>query len=532
MSIKAKLIITLFVTSLTVGLFSAIIIRRSFAPVIQALLILLVFFILLLFIYFKLIRGIIISLNKLKVGTEIIGKGQLNYRIDLNSRDELGDLAASFNKMAEDLRKSQNEIIAAKEYTENILRSTNDALIVISRDGFIRTVNAATCVMLGYAERELIGQPLKKILKPDADSFIMKWLGNLNMARLIRNLEEVYLTKDGKEIPVLLAGSLMFDANGRIEGIVCAAQDITERKRAEEQLLKAKDHLEIEVAERTRDLRSAFEQLKLELLERQKAQRQLHKAYLKLKETQFQLIQAEKMEVVGRLASAVAHEVKNPLAVIIQGVEYLLGKIDSKDENVQLTLQYIKEAVERADNIVEGLLDFSSSSRLNIEKANINEVVEKSISLMRHIFDEGNIEIIQDFSIEIPDILMDKNKIEQVFVNIFMNSVQAMPDGGKITVRTYIDKFTEPKHAVGRRKEDIFSLGETVVIAEISDTGPGVPEEILRKIFDPFFTTRHKEGGTGLGLSIVENIIDMHKGRIEVKNIEGGGLMTILFFKI
>lgn len=181
---------------------------------------------------FGLIRGMIASLNKLRKGTEIIGSGRLDHRIDLKSGDELGQLAYSFDKMAEALEKSRDEIIGAKEYADKILSSMNDSLIVVSPDGHIQTVNDVTCEMLGYKEEELIYKPIEKIF--DEESLSEKSeIDDLFKERFIRGVEKTYQTKDGRKILVLFSSSIMRDGN-RIQGIVCVARDITERKQIEE----------------------------------------------------------------------------------------------------------------------------------------------------------------------------------------------------------------------------------------------------------------------------------------------------------
>ncbi|MDD5355960.1 MAG: ATP-binding protein, partial [Candidatus Omnitrophica bacterium] len=230
--------------------------------------------------------------------------------------------------------------------------------------------------------------------------------------------------------------------------------------------------------------------------------------------TQEQLIQAAKMQVVGSLASGVAHEVKNPLTIVLQGVEYLEKKISCADQNVYSVFNNIKIAVERADSIIRGLLDFSRISKLDMEMENINSLCERSLSLLKHQFDKCRIQVINDMQPDIPTIKIDRNKIEQVLINLLMNALQASSEGGKIIVRTY------------------FKNSSKEVILEIEDNGSGLPEAALSKIFDPFFTTKRAKGGTGLGLSVVKSIVGMHNGKIEIKNNRSGkGAIAILTFK-
>lgn len=251
-----------------------------------------------------------------------------------------------------------------------------------------------------------------------------------------------------------------------------------------------------------------------------------------LKQTQDQLIQAEKLNVIGRLASGVAHEVRNPLSIILQGLNYLENRIPTKEEDISETLTTLKDNVKRADKIINVLLDFSRATSLDLRPEDVNSILEVSLSLVKTRSKFENIESIMETKKDIPKVLADKNKLEQVFINILLNAVQSMPRGGKIIIRSYDKQLEEVKNGIGRRKEDYFQVGEKVVIVEIEDTGVGIPEENLKKIFDPFFTTKGPTGGAGLGLSVTRNIITMHKGLIDIESQTGKGTKVIITLKI
>lgn len=269
-----------------------------------------------------------------------------------------------------------------------------------------------------------------------------------------------------------------------------------------------------------------------DITDRKQAQDTLQGACQKLKETQNALIQAEKLKVIGDLASGVAHEIKNPLAVILQGIDYLVKKIQTDDKDLSSILKDIRNAVTKADNVIQRLLDFSSISQLDIKQENLNFVIEKALFLIKNQFEKNHIPVIKVLKKDIPDVGIDKNKIEQVFVNLFLNAIHAMDGSGRLTVKTDTQKLTKPGGGIGGRRSDIFKLGETVVIAEIDDSGSGMPEDVLNRAFDPFVTTRRGKGGTGLGLSIVKNIVDMHNGKIKIQNKKDGGVKVTLMFQI
>lgn len=267
------------------------------------------------------------------------------------------------------------------------------------------------------------------------------------------------------------------------------------------------------------------------IIERNKARMALQEAYNKLKDTQLQLIQAEKLSALGTLASGVAHEVKNPLAIIIQGVDYLEKKFSSAEASILETLKMIKESVKRADDIIMSMLDFSRESELALHPENINSILDDALYLIKQRSKFEKIEIIKETKQDLPKVIVDKNKFEQVLVNLFLNALQAMPQGGMLIIRSYTVEFKEMKSGVGRREEDFFKLGETAVILEIEDTGSGITEENLKKIFDPFFTTKGPKEGVGLGLTITRNIINLHRGLIEIKSQVGKGTKIIISLK-
>jgi signal transduction histidine kinase len=131
----------------------------------------------------------------------------------------------------------------------------------------------------------------------------------------------------------------------------------------------------------------------------------------------------------------------------------------------------------------------------------------------------------------LPLLKLDRHKIEQVFVNLFMNAIQAMPEGGMLTVKTATKQLTELGSDVDRGKTDGFRIGETLVVVEVEDTGTGIPDKELARVFDPFFTTKRTSQGTGLGLSVTRKIIELHRGMIDISNRQEGGVRVALMFK-
>lgn len=355
---------------------------------------------------------------------------------------------------------------------------------------------------------------------PDVPIIVMTGLDDESMAlNAVRHGAQDYIVKSGSLDPQLLVRSVRY---------------AIERKRIEDDLRRARTELEYRVQERTSELQDANAQLRREIAERTKAEEELQVAYKQLKDAQTQLIYSEKMEIVGRLASGVAHEVKNPLAILLQGIEFLHRKVDTANENVRATLRYMGEAVVRADSIIKGLLDFSRTAELNVAKYDLHVVIEHALLLMKHEFDKHHIELVKNYYSENIFLNVDNNKIEQVFLNLVMNSIDAMQPGGRIQITTRLCQVSDlDAQLLDSANRQLFRSSDYVAFVEIEDSGSGIPEEMLNKVFFPFITTKQAKGGTGLGLPIVKNIMDMHQASIVLKNkTGGGGVIAALAFKV
>ncbi|MFH1428742.1 MAG: ATP-binding protein, partial [Candidatus Margulisiibacteriota bacterium] len=254
------------------------------------------------------------------------------------------------------------------------------------------------------------------------------------------------------------------------------------------------------------------------IIERHNTMTALKAANQTIQETRDELVQAAKMQVLGTLASGVAHEVKNPLAVILQGVDYLKKNVLAEENNLQEVLRMIDNAVKRADSVIKGLLDFARPKALEIKEENINNIIEESLGIIKYQLVKYKVSVIKNLQEEIPPIKVDKNKISHVVINLLINAIHAMPDsGGQIIIHSHLDNHTSSSHRI---------------VVRIEDDGEGIPPEMIDRLFDPFFTTRHDKGGTGLGLSIVQKTMEEHKGSIEIKNRPGGGVQVTLKFKV
>jgi two-component system NtrC family sensor kinase len=241
----------------------------------------------------------------------------------------------------------------------------------------------------------------------------------------------------------------------------------------------------------------------------------LQKSHAELQATQWQLIEATKLESIGRLAAGVAHEVKNPLMTLTMVADYLAQVIPAGEPDAPSMLQDMRDAIQRANRVISELLEFSRPGELTLKPEDLHVIVDRALSLVKLESARSHVEVIRQFGTALPTLPMDKNKIEQVLVNTFMNAIQAMPQGGTLTIRT----SAVPSGPTG----------SPAVIVEIDDTGPGIPEAQLARVFDPFFTTKAGGQGTGLGLCVARQIVQLHGGTIALGNRpEGGARVTIV----
>lgn len=284
------------------------------------------------------------------------------------------------------------------------------------------------------------------------------------------------------------------------------------------------------VLHRTESLEQELQRRHAAEIELKDTHENLVRSHLQLKETQLQLINAEKMEIIGRLAAGIAHEVKNPLAVIRLGLDYISNDLEKMGSNNE-ALRDMGKAVQRANRVVNSLLDFSRERKLQIRNSKLNDIIEESLHLVRHELEQRNIKLVKNYDKQLPEMAIDPNKMEQVFINLFLNAIQAIRRDGTLYVSTYSRRIGQIYNA-DKKLEPGVENRDQLVIAEVGDTGPGIEEKIMGKIFDPFFTTKANEEGTGLGLSVTRNIVDLHHGVIEIKNRESGGVSVKIVLKI
>jgi len=276
-----------------------------------------------------------------------------------------------------------------------------------------------------------------------------------------------------------------------------------------------------------------------------------------LKQAQEELIRTEKLASIGRFAAGVAHEVGNPLGAIL-GYASILQKEGMDHEESKDYLKRIEKEIDRISRIVRELLDFARPSKFEIKEVEVNKVIESALSLLSYQKNFKNIETQLDLQSDLPMIQGDDSQLSQVFINIILNAIDAMPNGGTLTIQTgtHVVENLDVDRLQGiytrRRKSDPmesdysrmrksdplaallkkFSEGDRLVKIRISDTGVGIKKEDLENIFDPFFTTKAPDKGTGLGLSISLRIVESLGGEIRVESEVGKGSTFEVYFPV
>ena len=427
-------------------------------------------------------NDIVARITNLHRGTEIIAAGDLDYQVDVGGRDEIGDLAHAFNEMTRQLRESygalEEEITerkraeeALKEYSERLeemveertkalreseqwlsttLRSIGDAVIATDAKGLVTLMNPVAEELTGWDEAEAVGQPLE-----DVFNIINEQTGERAENPVARVLREgvvvglanhtALIARDGTKRPIADSGAPMRDEEGNIIGTVMVFRDITERKEMEEQLVRQ-----------------------------------------------------EKLAVLGQLSGGVGHELRNPLGVISNAIYYLQATLPDADETTTEYLEMISAEVRNSEKIVSDLLDLSRTRLPEREETAVSELVAR---LLEKQPPPEKVKVTAEIAPDLPPLFVDPRQIEQVLTNLVANAYDAMPEGGKLTIKA-------------RRKKDQVHIS-------VTDTGCGISKENMKKLFEPLFTTKAR--GIGLGLAVSKNLVEANGGSIEVESQEGKG---------
>ena len=374
----------------------------------------------------------------------------------------------------------------------NILDIAEDGIVAIDVRQRIVLFNHGAEKMFGHRAADVLGQPLELLLPArfgDAHrTYVSEFAAAAMEARLMADRRAVTgRRQDGSEFPAEIS-ICKFQA-GAEQFFAAIVRDVSERKRIEEDLLHVNQQLEERVQARTAELEASNRQLQESLTE-------LQAKTDELRSTTQQLWQAAKLASVGELAASIAHELNNPLGTVSLRVETILSQTPAHDPR-RKALEIVEQEVERMARLVANLLQFSRHGKEQVSTVKLDEEILTSVELTRHHLTRRGIEIQHDFGPKLPAIFADRQKLRQVFLNLYTNAGDAMPQGGKLVTRV-------------RQAES--PAGKPQVVIEVTDTGTGIPPDVLARVMDPFFTTKEEGKGTGLGLAICKRIIHEHKG--------------------
>lgn len=382
--------------------------------------------------------------------------------------------------------RAREKLRQAEQQMKEILEHSPAPIYVKSTNGRYLMVNERFERLFNLREEDILGKNDFEVLGDEQSAATVR----ITDQRVVKEgqaiqMDEDLLTPDGLRTYVS-SKFPMRDAQGRIYAVGGISIDITERKEAEKAIRKINE----ELLQANENLTKAHEQLMM----------------------------AAKMESVGRLAAGVAHEVKNPLAMIGMGLELLSRRLPPDDVKAADTVERMKRGIERAKTIVKGLVDFSSDRSLNIQPHPVAKVIQASIDLVEYELHKQQIQIELIFADKLPEVLVDQVRIEQVLVNLIINATHAMDGPGTITIRADLVTLEGVVFDAGSRLRERAKDGDLRMRLLVQDSGSGIPEEALDKTLEPFFTTKETGKGTGLGLAVSNKIVELHGGKLSLRN--------------
>lgn len=415
---------------------------------------------------------------------QLIGKGYLDTRIDIKSKDEAGVLAETFNRMVDDLSKTT----VSKSYVDNIIKSMLDTLIVVDSEATIAKVNKSTINLLGFSRDELIGRPMKSIFLDDEAHRSFSLIDDLISKGSIANIERTYITKSGNKIPVLFSGSVMRQNNGEIQGIVCVARDIIKQKKAEIALQKAYNEMERRVEERTAALVNANEHLKREIRERMRTEKALRESENRLRRLSYHILTAQEEER-QRISMELHDDLGQSLSLLkvqLSAIQRKLGgDCDQQGELFAESRNYLDFIIENVRRISK---DLSPSI---LEDLGLTSTLKWIVSdFARHY------KIVPEQKIENIDNCFSQNKqiiVYRIFQEIFSNI---------------------GKHAEANAIRIHIARQRDVITFLVSDNGIGFDNAGI--------STRHA-AEKGIGLSAMKERALMLEASLEIETHPGAG---------
>jgi two-component system, NtrC family, sensor kinase len=354
-------------------------------------------------------------------------------------------IALDNSQLYSSLEQKAMQVARLKDFSENIVESLNVGVLAVDLDGVVEAWNSRMEQVFGVSRSDAVGQRLGTLLPAElAQEIAMR-----GDDEQVTGIYKHRLIRDGRAQIVNVSITPLVGKEGERIGKLLLFDDVTQRERMEEQMS-----------------------------------------------------QTEKLTSLGLLAAGVAHEVNTPLAVISNYIQMLAKQMPEGDPRQAIIEKIVKQTF-RASEIVNNLLNFSRTGPIELADVDMNRLVEETLSLVSHPLKTSKIQVVKQLAEGLPAVRGSENKLQQVFLNLFLNARDAMPSGGMLEVRTLAHNGS--------------------VEIEVVDTGNGIAREHIHKIFDPFFTTKQSARGTGLGLSVSYGIIKEHAGKVDVRSTPGRG---------
>ena len=417
-------------------------------------------------------RRIALPVRQLAAGAEAISRGELDQQIAPAGRDEIGQLALTFNHMAAQLRHHQTEIDAAhaelrhrfeqlaehKNYTDSILGSVSSGIITLDLDGRVATMNPAAEMLSGLFAPDVTGRYCQEVFahSPELSERLMDTLeqqsGTAYMSLTLQR-------PNGRTLPIEMSTAPLRGREGKDLGVVGVFRDVTVLRDLEEQLRRS-----------------------------------------------------DRLAALGTLAAGLAHEIKNPLTSLRTFTRFMPRKFD--DPRFRERFQrVVPHELERINAIVEQLLELARPARLVFQAVRLPELLDRTLDLYADQVEGKSIDVRREYARDCPPIQADPEYLYQGLLNLVANALEAMSPGGRLTVRVGWSHG-----ASGSRPSRPTAPGRHVKV-EIEDTGKGISSSEADKVFNPFFTT--KASGTGLGLALTHKIVEDHRGSITFRSVPG-----------
>jgi len=361
-----------------------------------------------------------------------------------------------------------------------IVNNLTEGIIFVNTENRVVFCNRAAEVIRGIREEDIVGNSVMDCHKPQMRKAVEKIIESFKENKASEYHRMVPSSNGDRFYDNVYAA--IRDENGNFVGMILVSRDVTEKIKIQKKMEEYMKVLEDHVQERTKELQEA---------------------YKKLKNAQNQIIQSEKMASLGRLIAGVAHEINNPLDGIQSSIHNIIQNPEDQMKNM-VYLNLILENIRRIETIVKQLLGYARARSYRMEAVSLREIIEKTLILLEYRLSRSGIEVTKHYPEKDILVLGDDNHLQQVIMNILLNAIDAMPNGGdlRIQVKTENEKWAK---------------------VAIEDTGVGIQKDDLPRIFDPFFTTKEVGKGTGLGLAVSLGIIEEHGGKIKVKSKIGHG---------